>query len=168
MRGVPAVGGREAQRPPGLALVVGVLDVVVGLVDLARAGGRVARRAVVLAEAPDVHAPEVERRLAADDPLGHHLADAAGAGQPVRAESGGHEQPAHGGLAEAELAVGRERLRAVDQPRHAHASKSGTRLRALTTISSKRSQSSSSRRPLKSGGMWSRPTPIDHGAQVRS
>ena len=47
-------------------------------------------------------------------------------------------------------------------------SNSGTRLRALTTISSKRSQSSSSRRPLKSGGMWSRPTPIDHGAQVRS
>jgi hypothetical protein len=33
---------------------------------------------------------------------------------------------------------------------------SGTRRRELTTISSKRSQSSSSRRPLKSGGMRSK------------
>ena len=72
------------------------------------------------AEAADVHRPQVELRLAAGDPLGHHLADAAGARQPVRAEAGGHEQAAHLGLAEAELAVGRERLRAVDQPRDAH------------------------------------------------
>ena len=34
---VPRVGGRHAQRPAGLALVARVLDVVVGLVDLARA-----------------------------------------------------------------------------------------------------------------------------------
>ena len=41
----------------------------------------------------------------------------------------------------------------------------GTRRRALTTISSKRSQSSSSRRPLKSGGMRStRCSSSDHGA----
>ena len=64
------------------------------------------------AEAADVHLPEVERRLALGDPLGHHLADAARAGQPVRAEAGGDEEAAHLGLAEAELAVGRERLRA--------------------------------------------------------
>ena len=47
----------------------------------------------------------------------------------------------------------------------------GTRLRELTTISSKRSQSSSSSRPLKSGGMSSRPRPpsrSDHGAESRS
>ena len=47
----------------------------------------------------------------------------------------------------------------------------GTRLRELTTISSKRSQSSSSRRPLKSGGIWSSPRPpsrSDHGAESRS
>ena len=122
----------------------------------------------MLAEAPDVHAPEVQRRLAADDPLGHHLADAAGARQAVRAEAGGHEQPAHRGLAEAELAVGRERLGPLISRVTRTSSKSGTRLRALTTISSKRSQSSSSRRPLKSGGMASSatpPSPIDHGAQ---
>jgi hypothetical protein len=35
----------------------------------------------------------------------------------------------------------------------------GTRLREFTTISSKRSQSSSSRRPLKSGGMRSKALP---------
>ena len=100
--------------------MVGVLDVVVGLVDLADAGERVAGRAVVGAEAPDVHPPQVQRRLAAGDPLGHRLADAARPGQPVRAEAGGHEQPADLRLAEAELAVGRERLGPVDQPRHAH------------------------------------------------
>ena len=54
-----------------------------------------------------------------DDPLRHHLADAAGAGEAVRAEAGGDEQAAHVGLAEAELAVGRERLRPVDEPRDA-------------------------------------------------
>ena len=45
----------------------------------------------------------------------------------------------------------------------------GTRLRALTVISSKRSQSSSSRRPLKSAGMASTPaSSSDHGAGWRS
>ena len=65
VRRVPLVGGRHAQRPARAALVVGVLDVVVGLVDLADAGERVAGRAVVGAEAPDVHLPQVQRRLAA-------------------------------------------------------------------------------------------------------
>ena len=47
----------------------------------------------------------------------------------------------------------------------------GTRRRELTTISSKRSQSSSSRRPLKSGGMRSKPEPSPSrkaGADCRS
>ncbi len=47
----------------------------------------------------------------------------------------------------------------------------GTRRRELTTISSKRSQSSSSRRPLKSNGIASkRPSPSGRnaGAQLRS
>ncbi len=45
----------------------------------------------------------------------------------------------------------------------------GTRLRELTTISSKRSQSSSSRRPLKSGGIASSPPASrNHGAEARS
>ena len=45
----------------------------------------------------------------------------------------------------------------------------GTRLRALTVISSKRSQSSSSRRPLKSAGIASTPCSSSaHGAGWRS
>ena len=45
----------------------------------------------------------------------------------------------------------------------------GTRRREFSVISSKRSQSSSSSRPLKSGGMRStRCSSSDHGAQSRS
>ena len=51
--------------------------------------------------------------------MGHLLADAAGAGDPVRAEPGGHEEPANLALAEDELVVRRERLGAVDHPGHA-------------------------------------------------
>ena len=45
------------------------------------------------------------------------LPDPAGAGEAVRAEAGGHEEAAHLALAEAELVVGGERLRTVDQAR---------------------------------------------------
>ena len=117
---VPGVHAGGPQRTAGLALMARVADVVVGLVDLLGPGERVAGRAVMrppLPEAADVHLPHVERRLAGDDPLGHQLADPARAGQPVRAEAGGDEQPMHLGLTEAELVVGRERLRPVDQPR---------------------------------------------------
>ena len=72
------------------------------------------------AEAADVHLPQVEAGLALDDPLGHGLPDAPRAGQAMGAEPRRDEQPAHLGLAEAELAVGRERLRAVDQTRDLH------------------------------------------------
>ena len=120
MLAVPGVGGRQPQRPPRLALMARVADVVVGLVGLAHARKRVRGRAVVRSEAAHVHAPEVERGLAGVDPLGRHLADPAGSREPVCAEPGGHEQAAHLGLAEAELVVGRERLRPVDHPRHAH------------------------------------------------
>ena len=115
---MPGGCGRDAQRPPGAALVVRVADVVVGLVGLLDPGVGVGRRAVLGAEATDVHLPEVEAGLALGDPLGHHLADPPGAGQPVGAEAGGDEQPGDLGLAEAELVVGRERLRPVDQLRH--------------------------------------------------
>ena len=79
------------------------------------------------AEAPDVHLPDVHRRLAGEDPLGHHLADPAGAGESVGAEPGGDKQAAHVALAETELVVRGERLRSVDQLRdrdlihHGHA-----------------------------------------------
>ena len=117
MVAVPRVGAGGAQRAARLALVAGVADVVVGLVDLLGTRQRVARGPVLRPEPADVHLPDVERRLAGDDPLRHHLADPAGPGQPVGAEPGGHEQPTDIGLAEAELVVGGERLGAVDQPR---------------------------------------------------
>ena len=55
---------------------------------------------------------------------------------------------------------GRERLRAVDEPDTSASASIGTRTIAFSISSWKRSQSSSSSRPLKSGGMPSRP----HGA----
>src|ERR687897_368212 len=55
---------KSHSMPPRRALVVRVLDVVVGLVDPARRIERVPRRAVVPAEAADVHVPDVQRRLA--------------------------------------------------------------------------------------------------------
>ena len=57
------------------------------------------------------------------------------------------------GLAEAELVVRREPSGPLTMRVTFTFSISGTRLRELVTISSKRSQSSSSRRPLKSGGI---------------
>ena len=114
----PRVGGGEAERPPGLALVAGVLDVVVRRVDLDGARKRVVAASVVAPEAARVHLPDVEARYALDDPLGHELAHAAGAGEPVRAEARGDPEAAHVGRAEDELAVGGERLGAVDQPEH--------------------------------------------------
>ena len=74
----------------------------------------------MLAEAAGVHRPGVERRLALGDPLRHQLAHPARAREAVGAEAGGDEEAAHGRLAEQELAVGRERLRAVDQLRDRH------------------------------------------------
>ncbi len=124
---MPPVRTRDAERAPGLALVAGVADVVVGLVDLARPLERVGRRTVVGSEAADVHLPGVERRLTGHDPLGHDLADRARAGQSVGAEAGGDEEAGHLRLSEAELVVGSERLRSVDESRdrdlvhHGHA-----------------------------------------------
>ena len=66
-------------------------------------------------EPADVHLPHVALGFAGEDPLGDQLAHAAGAGQAVGAEAGRHEKSADLRLAEAELVVGRERLRAIDQ-----------------------------------------------------
>src|SRR5262249_59113257 len=88
---VPRIGGGHPQRSTRLTLVVRIADVVVGLVGLLDPRMGVGRRAVLAAEAPDVHLPEVETGLTLDDPLGHDLADAARARQPVRAEAGADE-----------------------------------------------------------------------------
>ena len=52
---------------------------------------------------------------AVEDPLRHHASDTTGAGDAVRAEPGGDEQAVHLALAEHELVVGREALRAVHE-----------------------------------------------------
>ena len=77
-------------------------------------------RAVASAEAPRIHVPHVERRRPLDDPLGNELAHPARTGEAVRAEARGDPEPAHVGRAEDELAVRRERLRAVDELHDLH------------------------------------------------
>src|SRR5581483_1365264 len=102
---VPSISAGHPQRATGSALVPRIADVVVGLVNLAGARQRVGGGAVMRAKAADVHLPHVERWLPLDDPLRHHPADPARAGQTVGAEAGGHEQTADLGLPEAELVV---------------------------------------------------------------
>src|SRR5207249_8048591 len=81
-----------------------------------RLNTRVAAIAVVVAEATQIHAPDVDRGAPLEDPLSHDTADAACARDSVSAESGGDEEAAHvRRLAQDELAVRRERLGAVDQ-----------------------------------------------------
>jgi hypothetical protein len=75
-----------------------------------------APRAVLGAEPPEVHVPDVEPRIALDDPVGHDPSHAAGSGDAVGAEAARHEEAADlRRLAEDELAVGGEGLGPVDQ-----------------------------------------------------
>jgi hypothetical protein len=67
-------------------------------------------------EPADVHGPEVEGRLAGRDPLGQRLARTAGARDAERIEAAADEQAAQlRCLAENEIAIRGEGLRAVDQ-----------------------------------------------------
>src|SRR5438552_19091662 len=71
-------------------------------------------------EPPDIERPQVEARLSADDPLGHHLAGAAASGYAVgepRADEGIVEL---GRLAHDELAVRRKRDGAIDKLADSH------------------------------------------------
>jgi hypothetical protein len=100
--------------------VTGVLDVVVGLVDLPRARERVLAAAVGEPEPARVHVPHVERRRPFDDPLGDELPHATGAGEAVCAEAGGHPEAPDVSRPEDELAVRSERLGAVDELHDLH------------------------------------------------
>ena len=92
------------------------MEVVVRGVRLERLRAGVPAIAVVSAETAQIHPPDVDRRAPLQNPLGHHLADSAGAGDPVSAEAGGDEEAANvRRLAHDELAVRCERLGAVDQ-----------------------------------------------------
>ena len=109
---------RHAQRPPRLPLLARVLDVVVLRQRLVRARERVCAAAVLPSEAAPVERPHVPLGTAVDDPLAHHLADAARAREPVRAPAGGDPEAGHVRLAEQEVGVGRERLGAVEEHLH--------------------------------------------------
>src|SRR5438094_2457840 len=111
----PRVGRGEPERPARLALLVGVVDVVVRRVDLDGSGEGVGLTPVLGAKAPQVHLPEVETRLAIDDPFGHRGAHPAGAGDPVGAESRGYIETANRGLAQQEFVVRGERFWSIDQ-----------------------------------------------------
>ena len=111
----PAIRRRNPKRPPRASLVSGVLDVVVGRVDLLRPGQRVLAAPVRGAEAARVHLPDVEARRSLDDPLGDELPHPAGAREPVRAEARRDPEATDVARAEDELAVRSERLGPVDQ-----------------------------------------------------
>jgi hypothetical protein len=67
-------------------------------------------------EAADVDVPQVDRRLAADDPLRDELSRAAGVRYAGRVESGADEIASElGRFAENEVAIGREAFGAVEQ-----------------------------------------------------
>src|SRR5947199_8609692 len=83
----PRVGRGEAQRPARLALLVGVVDIVVRRVDLDSSGEGVGLTAILTAESTQVHLPQVEARLAIDDPFGHRCAHPSGTGDPMGTES---------------------------------------------------------------------------------
>src|ERR1700736_3211139 len=101
------IGGGDAKRSPGLALLVWIMDVVVGRVDLDSAHQRVIAIPIGRAEAAKVHLPEVEAGLAVDDPLGHRPAHPAGARDPMGAETGRDIKPTKARLAKHEFVVGR-------------------------------------------------------------
>src|SRR6266852_8558479 len=67
--GQARIGGREAERPSGLAFLVRIVDIVISRVDLDGAGQGVVAAAIGVAEPPKVHLPEVEAGLAIDDPF---------------------------------------------------------------------------------------------------
>ena len=111
----PAVGRGNAERPPGLSLVRGVLDVVVGRVDLLRPRERVLPAPVRGAEAARVHLPHVEARRSLDDPLGDELPIPPAPASPWAQKPAATQNPRTSARAEDELAVRGERLRPVDQ-----------------------------------------------------
>ncbi len=90
-----AYAGGTFRGRPALALLARIVDVVVGRVDLVGAVARVARasgsaspkRRTSIFQTSHSGSP-------VDDPLREHLADPAGAGDPVGAESCRHEEPA--------------------------------------------------------------------------
>src|SRR5438552_17235327 len=105
----PRVGRGEAQRPARLALLVRVVDVVVRRIDLDGSAEGIGLTPILTAKPAQVHLPQVEARLAIDDPFGHRCAHPSGAGDAVGAESRRDVETANRGLAQQEFIVRRER-----------------------------------------------------------
>src|SRR5712675_1960904 len=107
---------RAAQGPAARVLLARPGDGVVLAVQLKGTAAHPTDVQVRRAEAPDVDGPQIERGLAADDPLREHQAGAATRGNAESVESGADKVPAHSrGRPEDEVAVGRETLRPVDE-----------------------------------------------------
>src|SRR5438874_9423329 len=111
----PRVGGGEAQWPARLTLLIGIVDVVVRRVDLDRSGEGIGLATILTAEPAQVHLPQVEARLAIDDPFSHRGAHPAGTGDAMGAESRRDIETANRGLAQQEFVVRGERFRSIDQ-----------------------------------------------------
>src|SRR2546422_9148507 len=79
-RGQARIRGREAKRPSGLAFLVRIVDIVVSGVDFDGTHERIVPVSVGVTEPSQVHLPEVEARLAIDDPFSHRPAHAARTG----------------------------------------------------------------------------------------
>jgi len=161
---VTRVDRRNLERSPGLALVAGVLDVVVGRVDLVGADQGVLPTPVLRAEASRVERPRVEARLTLDDPFGHQLAHAAGAGDAVRAEPRRDPEPRDRALTRMNSPSGVKASGPLISVTISASANSGTREIAASKSGAKRSQSGSNRRELKSGAIPLSP----HTAGLRS
>src|SRR5438093_11876668 len=82
----PRVGGGEAQWPARFALLIRIVDVVVRRVDLDGSRESIGLATILTAEPAQVHLPQVEARLAIDDPFSHGGAHPSGTGDPMGAE----------------------------------------------------------------------------------
>src|SRR5579883_1083654 len=67
----------EAQFARAAALFERITDIVIRAVDLIHASGNIFLASCIGSEAPDVHMPQIEFRLALDDPFRQHLAHAS-------------------------------------------------------------------------------------------
>src|SRR5262245_19282666 len=93
---------------PGHGVVLGV--------GLERAGAHPVRVEMVLAEAANIHRPEIVRRLALGHPFGQHHAGTAAGGDAESVEARPDKNPPGlARLAKDEIAVGREAFGAVDE-----------------------------------------------------
>jgi hypothetical protein len=92
---------------------------VILVADTERLHGAIEQEAVVVlpgVRAPQVHRPDVHRRMAIDDPARHDVPDPATGEDAERVEAGGDEEvPEVGRLPHQVIVVGRERLGAAEQ-----------------------------------------------------